>query len=79
MWIFKKKAVPETNDTKEVDAVKLWIVEWRSRHGAFSGDLRNEYEAFPHKEDAEHFAQSLRAAFKLIKHTSNTSVNVRES
>ena len=69
MWLFKKKAVPETNNTKEVDVVQLWIVKWTSvshyvgRH--YSG--KPEFEAFTSKAAAEDFATSLRQAMKLLK------------
>lgn len=79
MWSWKKLIIPKSNETKEVDAVQLWIVEWVSRYGAYSGDLNREFEAFPSKEKADEFADALRKAFKLIRHTSNTGVKVYPS
>lgn len=65
-----------TNETKTVDAVELWYVEWTSRYDKYCNDTQKEFEAFPSKEDAENFAESLRQAFKLIRHTSQTRVSV---
>lgn len=72
----KKIEVPASNEIKEVDAIQLWEVRWTSRHGGFSGDTKPEMEAFPSQIQAEEFAQALRNAFKLIKHTSGNNVTV---
>ena len=76
---WKKKELPVTNDTKEVDVVQLWHVRWRSRHGQFSSDTREELEGFPSLELANEFADSLKAAFKLLKHTSDTAITVEKN
>lgn len=81
MFFKKKKIVPKSNETEHIEAVKLWYVSWVSRHGRFFDDTSKEIEAFPREEDANRFAESLRNAFKLIRHTSDTRVQiyVRES
>ena len=72
LW-FKKQTVPATNETREVDAVQLWRVEWRSRHARYHdsslADPRQEVECFTSQEQAEAFAVSLRQAFKLLRFT----------
>lgn len=72
----KKITVPTSNETKEVDAIQLWEVRWTSRYGSYSRDTQAEMEAFPSQNQAEEFAQALRNAFKLIKHTSENNVTV---
>jgi hypothetical protein len=76
--IFKKLFVP-SEEKKELTAIENWSVRWYSHYGSYSGDTRKECEFFTSKEDAEHFAEQLRDAYKLIKHTSNTSVSVERS
>lgn len=76
--IFKKLFAP-SGEKKELTAIENWSVRWYSRHGSYSGDTRKECEFFTSKEDAEHFAEQLRDAYKLIKHTSDTSVSVERS
>lgn len=76
-WKKKKIDVPASNETKQVEAVELTYVSWRRRYGVFSGDTDKCVEAFPNKKDANDFAASLKAAFKLLKHTGEgTSVEV---
>ena len=74
MFTLRRLFVP--TGTRQVDAVELWEVRWQSRHGEYSGSIRPESEVFPKREDAEAFAQALRDAFRLIKHTSGTSVKI---
>lgn len=73
---WKSKTVPVNNNTKEITIPQLWIVRWQARYGTYSGDTREEVEAFTSAELANDFAESLRLAYKLLKHTSGTSVTV---
>lgn len=68
--------MPQSNEVKTVDAVQLWTVRWLSRYGAFSGDLREEVEAFTSEQEAVDFKVALENAFKLLKHTSGTTVTI---
>ncbi len=74
LW-FKKLTVPETNETREVEAVQLWRVEWWSRHGESLGNVpkwcepRPQVECFTSKQQATEFAEALRKAFALLKYT----------
>ena len=80
MWFTKKKlTVPETNDTIEIESIQLWKVQWTSRYGEFSGHTSQEFEAFTSEREANDFAESLRNAFKLIRHTSGNTVTVTKS
>lgn len=76
--IFKKLFAP-SGDKKELRSVENWSVRWYSRNGDFSNDMQKECEFFTSKEDAEHFAEQLRQAFILIKHTSCNIVSVSRS
>lgn len=78
-WVLKKLTVPESNFVKDVDAVQLWEVRWRSRHGEFSSDTRTEVEAFPTEDEANAFATSLKNAFTLIRHTGKNYVSVKRA
>lgn len=78
---FTKKTitVPASNEVKEIEAVQLWEVRWRSRHGDFSGETSPQVEAFPTQELAEEFATALRNAFTLIRHTYGIKVTVQKA
>jgi hypothetical protein len=77
--ILKTLLMPFSNKTKSVDAVQLWEVRWTSRHGEFSGMTSTELEGFTSEELANEFAQALRNAFKLIKHSSGNRVTVSKA
>ena len=80
MTLFKKKInKPIDSSTEEVGAVQLWVVSWVGRFGEFQSQTQKEFEAFASKDVAEDFANDLRQAFKLIKHTSQTEVTVKKS
>jgi hypothetical protein len=75
MW-FRKQEVPKTNETKQVDAVKLWIVQWRSISNSYTDDdqychvAKNvEICAFTTKQLADDFVLSLKNAMALLKDT----------
>lgn len=81
--IFMKKLlrkilkVPQSNNVLEVEGIRLWYVSWYSRQGCCSYDVTKETEAFPSEEEAELFAQSLRNAFELLRHTNGNEVAVK--
>ncbi len=62
--------------TKEIDAVELWYVRWMSRHGEYSSHIQPVVEAFTSKEQADEFANTLRAACKVLKYTENIGISV---
>lgn len=74
-WLRKKVEAP-SGQTVELDGLETYVVRWTSRYGEFSHQTQSEAQAFISKQDAEHFAQQLRNAFKLIKHTSGKHVTV---
>jgi len=78
-WFTKSIAIPESNETKQVDSIQLWEVRWTSRYGSFNSDTRKEMEAFPTEKEARDFAMALRNAFRLIKHTSGNGVTVNKA
>jgi hypothetical protein len=80
MWFWKKKQVPETNNTREVTVAQLWIVEWTSVYHYVSDyyNSKPQFEAFPSHDEAQAFATSLRQAEKLLK-CKLGSVRVREN
>lgn len=73
----KQTEVPASNEVKTIENVQLWYVGWISRDGDASWNTNKETEAFTSEQEANDFAQSLRNAFKLLRHTSNTRVVVR--
>lgn len=80
MKFFKKMIeAPVSNETQLIEAVQLWEVRWRSRHGQFHADTRPEMEAFPSEIEAQRFADALRNAFKLIRHSSGDAVSVQKA
>ena len=64
---------------QQVDVVETWEVRWQSRYGGFSGDTSSEVMVFTSEADALSFKAALTDAFKLIKHTSGTSVSVSKA
>jgi hypothetical protein len=77
--LFRKKlVVPQTNETKTIDAVQLWTVRWYSRYSEYSGGLRKEMEAFTSETEAQEFKLALENAFKLLKHTSGDEVTLTQ-
>jgi hypothetical protein len=54
-------------------------VRWFSRWGEFSTETRQECEIFTSESEANEFANQLREAFQLIRHTSNAKVTVEQT
>lgn len=79
MWWFKKLTVPVSNETKQIEVIQTWEVRWYSRNGQYSNDTRPEIEVFTSVDAANAFKDSLVAAFKLLRHTSGTWVEVKKS
>lgn len=68
--IFKKGSEQLTS------GVETWTVEWTSRHGHYSTDTKQRFQAFTDKKEAEDFADSIRRAHELIGNTCETVVRV---
>lgn len=70
MFFFKKKlTVPETNETKEIEVVKTWIVRWMARKGEYFSDRYPVAEVFTSEQQARDFYNSLINAYKLVKNS----------
>jgi hypothetical protein len=76
IWKHASVEAPASNETQQLDTIQLTYVRWRRRYGEFSTDTEMCFEAFPSEDDANKFAESLRNAFKLLRHTSGTKVEV---
>ncbi len=76
---FKWLRIPFSNETKEIKVAQTWEVRWQSRYGEYSGSVRPELESFLTEKEANDFAESLRAAYKLLRHTSGTEVSVAKA
>ena len=80
MISFKWLTVPKSNETKQVEVLKLWRVEWKSVYTLSSYSemyyTQTETEMFTTKEAADEFAEALRAARKLLKDRSGGQLNV---
>ena len=79
MFILKKIFTSKSTETKEIEAVKTWIVSWTSRKGRYSTDVKTEFEAFVDMQIAKNFKLALENAFKLIRHTSENTVTITEN
>lgn len=75
---FKWLKVPKTNETKDVQSIRMWEVRWFSRYDAYHNCIKEEVECFLSEELANDFAVSLNNAFNLLRHTSKTKVTVTE-
>ena len=73
---FTKKIKIPTEEKQELTAMEVWSVRWYSRYGEYSNDIRKECEFFTNPEDANAFKLSLEEAFRLIRHTSKTTVEL---
>ena len=78
-WVKKKVATLADSEDTTIEGVQLWLVRWTSRYDSWHADTQKEVEAFASKETANRFATDLRNAFKLIRHTSRTTVTVEKS
>ena len=78
-WNAKKIEAPVSDEVKQIDAVELTYVKWYSRTGAFSNDYIAQIEAFPNFDDAVAFAESLKAAHKLLRNTRHSLTDVSVS
>lgn len=75
---FRKKIDAPSGETVQLDGLQVWMVRWVSRYGSFNTETQKEAQAFTNEEDANHFAQALRDAFALIRHTSQAHVYVEK-
>lgn len=73
---FKWLTTPFSNKTRQVEVPRLWYVRWQSRHGDYYVDTRPEMEAFTTEQLAIDFADSLRAAFRLVRHKGADKVSI---
>lgn len=72
--------VPDRKNPVKLEGVETWMVEWTARTGSYSTDTRSVCQAFTNKDDAKEFAASLRAAFLLVKNSSEYySVNISKA
>lgn len=79
MFSFKELFTPKSDDLKSVEVVQLWYVRWTARYGRFSSDTKEVMEAFTSKDEAIGFANSLKAAFALVKNACDNSVSVSKN
>ena len=82
--LMKWLTVPKSDaETKEVPAVQLWEVRWKSQRRGCLGpeypNVRPEVEAFTSEAAARTFAASLEMALQLIRNTSADTVTVRKA
>jgi len=62
----------------QINEVQVWQVRWTSRHGSYSADTKQEVRAFVSEKEAIEFADALKDAFRLIKHTSGNNVLIEK-
>jgi hypothetical protein len=72
MFWKKKQIVPITNDTKEIEVSKAWIVIWDSVYHYVEGykGIKKQYAVCLSEEEAKNLKISLENAFKLCRDTS---------
>lgn len=84
MWLFKKKSVPETNNTKEIDVIKAYVVRYQSFEQLYSyvdstAYPKKQAEFFVNKEEAVEFVESLKNANKILKNKTNLNISIEEN
>jgi hypothetical protein len=64
---------------KEINAkcVKLWTVQWTSRHGKWGTDIEPMYKTFIDKKKAKDLKKALEDAHKLIGNTYKKETEVK--
>lgn len=74
---FRKQINAPSGETVSLDGLVTWTVRWTSKTGDYPYTVkRAEVQAFTNEADAQHFAQSLRDAFSLLRHTAESRVDV---
>ena len=63
--------------TKIVLPEDVWVLEWNSRHGNYSCDLKREYMLFFSEEDAKIKAKELEDAWAIVKNTSVVDTKIK--
>ena len=79
MFWKKKQIVPITNDTKEIEVPKAWIVSWDSVYHYVEGykSTKKQFVVCLSEEEAKNLKISLENAFKLCRDTSR-NVTIEE-
>jgi hypothetical protein len=72
-WTKKTVEVPVSDETKQIEAVELTYVKWKHVTGYYTMNEEPRWEAFPSEKEANEFADSLRAAMKLLQHVEKWS------
>lgn len=79
MYTIKKKLVPENNNTRKVEVVQSWSVEWKSHCDEYSVSIEKHKEFFLTEEEAENFKLSLIQAKKLLKYKYGSEPQVKKT
>ncbi len=83
--LFKPKEIPSATGAADMNPMVVkhtpsdmtcYAVNWWSRDGKYCSDLRMECEAIVGKDEADEFAEELRAAFALLNITDHSNVTV---
>ena len=74
----KKHKIIESYNTTEVDGAEVWMVSWYARYGEYSSSCTKVAKAFLNEQEANQFANSLRAAQKLLQYTENICIKVEK-
>lgn len=72
--IIKLGAQSEAN----LEVTELWSVRWYRRDGEYSHNTEKCCEFFTSEDDAKIFKQRLDDAFKLLRYSSGTNVELRK-
>lgn len=75
-FISKINSIFGVKKVKDVQGAEIYTVSWLSRFGCYYTDTKRVYKAFLTKEDAEEFAQNLRAAHKLLQNTNSIQITI---
>ncbi len=74
-----KKIFFRDEQEASVNVAQTYEVRWKSRYDNYASSVRPEVRVFTTLEDAEAFAEALRDAFKLIRHTAGDGVKVTKA
>lgn len=74
-----------SNETKEVEVVRLWEVRWWERIAKYSTGPELRYtevspvvEVFTNEKDAREFVQTLKTAFKVTRQCGAEHITIKQ-
>ena len=72
--VAQEDIVPEIENSKETEPVKIYMVSWKGRYGEYVQDTKRVAKAFLRENEADEFIQQLKDAAALLQNTENLQI-----